>query len=120
MHVLEQVSEGMKVLDSKNHEIGKVEWVKLVEEDATGQPLAADVDEPDREDKTLIDTLADAFRGDELPDVVQKRLLHDGFIRMDAKGLLAADRYVLPTQIARVTSDSVVLNVTKDELVKKH
>jgi hypothetical protein len=119
MHVLEQISEGMKVLDSKNHEIGKVEWIKLVEEDTTGQPIAADVDEPDR-DKTLIDNLADAFRGDELPEVVQKRLLHDGFIRMDAKGLLAADRYVLPDQIARVTADSVVLNVTKDELVKKH
>lgn len=119
MHVLEKISEGMKVLDSKNHEIGKVEWVKLVEEDATGQPLAADVDEEVR-DRTLIDNLAEAFRGDDLPEVVQKRLLHDGFVRMDAKGLLAADRYVLPGQIARVTSDSVVLNVTKDELVKKH
>ena len=29
MNVLEQISEGMKVVDSKNHEIGKVEWVKL-------------------------------------------------------------------------------------------
>jgi hypothetical protein len=119
MHVLEKISEGMKVVDSKNHEIGKVEWVKLVDEDETGQPLAADVEHPDR-DKSLIDTVADAFRGDELPDEIQQRLLHDGFIRMDADGLFAADRYVLPDQIAGVTTDSVVLKVTKDELVKKH
>ena len=35
----------MKVFDSENHEIGKVDYVKLVETDpATGQPLAADID----------------------------------------------------------------------------
>jgi hypothetical protein len=119
MHVLEKISEGMKVLDNANHEIGTVEWVKFVEEDEAGNPVAADIDQPER-DKTLVDNLADAFRGDELPDVLQKRLLHDGFIRMDGKGLFASDRYVLPDQIAQVTGDSVLLNVSKDELVKKH
>ena len=32
-NVLESVSEGMKVFDSENHEIGKVDYVKLVETD---------------------------------------------------------------------------------------
>jgi hypothetical protein len=32
-NMLENVREGMKVFDSANHEIGRVEWVKLVDED---------------------------------------------------------------------------------------
>ena len=119
--VLESVSEGMKVVDSRNHEIGTVEYIKMVETDpATGQPVANDIEEDDDHRETFLDLVAEAFTDDEIPEEIQKRLLHDGFIRMDADGLFAADRYVLPDQIARVTSDSVVLKVTKDELVKKH
>ena len=120
-NVLESVSEGMKVFDSRNHEIGKVDYVKLVETDpATGQPLAADIEEADDRDTSVIEDLAEAFAGDELPEAVQKRLLHDGFIRMDADGLFAADRYVLPEQISSVSGGRVTLNVSKDELQKTH
>jgi hypothetical protein len=119
-NVLENIREGMKVYDSRQKEIGKVEWVKLVDEDpVTGEPVEAGLDaEPDRH--SLIDDLADAFRDDDLPDVVRSRLLHDGFVRMDAEGLFNADRYVLPDQIASVSGDKVLLKVTKDELVKWH
>ena len=55
-----------------------------------------------------------------MPEAVQKRLLHDGFIRMDADGLFAADRYVLPDQIAGVSGDKVMLKVSKDQLQKAH
>ena len=119
-NVLENVREGMKVLDNRNHEIGTVQWVKLVDEDpTTGEPVEAGLDaEPDQHN--LITDIAAAFSGDDLPEVMRDRLLHDGFIRMDAAGLFNADRYVLPDQIATVSGDSVVLKVSKDELIKRH
>ncbi len=120
-NVLEHVREGMKVIDSRQHEIGTVEYVRLVDEDPqTGEPLAAGLSdlEPDRH--SLIDDIADAFRDDDVPDAIRSRLLHDGFVRMDADGLFNADRYVLPDQIAGVSGDSVILRVSKDELVKRH
>jgi len=94
--------------------------VKLVDEDEeTGEPIEAGLDaEPDN--RSLITDIAEAFRGDDLPETVRARLLHDGFVRMDAEGLFNADRYILPDQIAGVSGDKVTLNVTKDELVKWH
>jgi len=119
-NVLENVREGMKVFDSAHHEIGKVEWVKLVDEDEeTGEPVEAGLDaEPDRH--SLITDIAEAFRGDDVPEEVRERLLHDGFIRIDAEGLFAADRYVLPDQIAGVSGDGITLTVSKDQLIKTH
>jgi len=119
--VLEQISEGMKIYDSHQKEIGKVEYVKLVETDpATGQPEAAGLEEVEGRRPSLLDNIADAFRDDDLPEVVRERLLHNGFIRKDADGLFAADRYVLPDQIASVAGDRVNLKVSKDDLVKRH
>ena len=120
MHVLEHISEGMKVVDSRQKEIGTVEYVKLVDEDSSGEPVAAGLNELDEPRHTLIDDIADAFGADDVPEAVRQRLLHDGFIRMDAEGIFAADRYVLPEQIESVTADRVVLNVSKDQLVKRH
>ena len=48
----------------------------------------------------------------------RQRLLLQGFVRIDANGLFAADRYVTPEQIASVSADGLMLNVSKDELVK--
>ena len=121
MHVLEGIREGMKVLDSARHEIGKVEYVKLVDETATGEPVASGLDEDvEHPNSTIIDNIAAAFTSDEVPHEVRERLLHDGFVRLDADGLFASDRYILPSQIAGVTSEGVMLNVTKDQLVKRH
>jgi hypothetical protein len=39
-------------------------------------------------------------------------------MRIDSAGLFAADRYVMPEQIAGVSSDRVTLRVTRDELIK--
>ena len=120
-NVLESVSEGMKVFDSANHEIGTVEYVKLVETDpATGEPVASGTEEDDNHRETLLEVVAEAFADDEIPEVVQKRLLHEGFIRMDADGLFAADRYVMPDQISGVSGGKVMLKVSKDELQKAH
>ncbi len=120
---LEQIREGMKVVDSGDHEIGKVDWVRLSDDDpATPETEAADVagSEDRAEPETLLEGIADAFRSDDLPEEIRVRLLQNGFIRLDASGLFAADRYILPGQIAGVSGDAVRLNVSKDELVKRH
>lgn len=120
-NVLESVSEGMKVVDSHNHEIGTVEYVKMVEVDpATGQPVANGIEEDDGHRETLLEVVAEAFSDDDIPEEIQKRLLHDGFIRMDAAGIFSADRYVTPDQISGVSGDKVVLKVSKDQLQKAH
>lgn len=118
---LERIHEGMKVFDVTNHEIGTVDWVKLSDEDpATPEAEIAEASEVEREeDHSLMADLARAFRDDELPDVIRERMLREGFIRMDAQGLFARDRYVLPDQIAAVSENGVMLNVSKDELLKR-
>jgi hypothetical protein len=120
MNLLQSVHEGMKVVDSRNHEIGTVEYIKMVEIDpATGQPVANDIEEDDDHHETLLGLVAEAFT-DDIPEEIQKRLLHDGFIRMDADGLFNADRYVMADQISGVSGDKVMLKVSKDQLQKAH
>jgi hypothetical protein len=119
---LRSVEEGMKVFDRERHEIGKVEYVQFGDDDPdTPEVEAAAPNTLDRHDRTLVDDIALAFTAsDGLPEEVRARLLEQGFVRIDAKGIFAADRYVTPEQIASVSGDGLMLNVTKDELVKKH
>ncbi len=116
------VEEGMKVFDRERHEIGKVEYVKFGDDDPeTPEVEAAAPNTLDDRRRTIVDDIALAFGGDDqLPEAVRERLLQQGFVRIDANGIFAADRYVTPEQIASVSGEGVMLNVTKDELVKKH
>jgi hypothetical protein len=115
------IEEGMRVFDRERHEIGKVEWVQFGDDDPETPEVEATglSDMGDRND-TLIKNMAEAFRPDDLPDELRERLLHQGFVRIDADGLFAADRYVTPEQIDSVSPDGLMLNVSKDELVKRH
>jgi hypothetical protein len=117
---LARVHEGMKVLDRQQHEIGKVDRVKMSDDNpATPEVEAAEPARYERRESSLIDSIAEVFAPDELPEDVRDRLLQKGFLRLDTKGLFAADRYILPEQIMSVSRDAVTLNVSKDELVKK-
>lgn len=116
------IEEGMKVFDRERHEIGKVEYVQFGDDDPeTPEVEAAAPNTLDNGDRTLVDDIALAFTAsDELPDELRQRLLQQGFVRIDANGIFAADRYVTPGQIDSVSGDGLMLNVTKDELIKKH
>ena len=119
-NILAQIREGMKVYDHMDNEIGTVDRVKMSDDNpATEEAEAVTADEPPRRKDTFLDALADVFSADGLPEVVRERLLQQGFIRIDAKGLFAADRYVLPDQIMSVSGEGVTLKVSKDELVKR-
>ena len=119
---LKFVEEGMKVFDRERHEIGKVEYVQFGDDDPeTVEVEAAAPNTLDRRDRPFVYDLAMAFTaGDDLPEELRQKLLEQGFVRIDANGLFAADRYVTPEQIDSVSGDGLMLNVTKDELLKKH
>jgi len=118
--ILTVIREDMDVYDANNDHIGEVEFVYLggagPEAGQRGQG-AATVEDIDLTDGTLADVIARAFGDDEPPDVVRKRLLYYGFIRVDT-GLFHSDRYVQGDQIAAVRGGNVYLNVTRDDLAK--
>ena len=109
----------MKVFDRDRHHIGKVEYVKFGEDDPSTPEVESAQPVIDRRDDTLIDNLADAFAPqDEIPEELRAKLLLRGFVRLDADGLFASDRYIMPEQIETVTADGLTLNVSKKELLK--
>jgi hypothetical protein len=110
------VREGMKVVDAAGEEIGKVDFVKM------GDPEAAGVSPADApHEGGLLTAVADAFAPppeDELPKSVADEMLRVGYVRIDAKGWFAKDRFVPADAIAGVSGDTVHLSVTKDELAE--
>ncbi len=115
------IHEGMKVLDSAMHAIGTVESFRVTDE-APGNPEidAAGVSPAlETERNNFAALLADVFSGDkDLPREMQEKALREGFVRLDADGLFAADRYIFPEHIDRVEGDHLVLSVRKDDLLK--
>ena len=115
------VHNGMKVFDSARNEIGKVEEFKFSENEDRPEIEPVGIDETDRRtDSSLVGDIAAAFAPSDMPEELRDRLLREGYIRLDAKGLFAADRYIFPEQIASATDEALILNVTKDELMKRH
>lgn len=114
------IEEGMKVFDRERHEIGKVEYVQFGDDDPETPEVEAAAPNTLRDrDDSLIDNIAEVFApADEVPEELREKLLHQGFVRLDAAGLFASDRYITPEQIASVSDDGLMLNVTKDQLIK--
>lgn len=116
------VREGMTVYDREDKKIGTVERLyfgsgSTVDRDEYDMPV-----EPGRVDlpgNALVDAIANVFDPTDIPEEMQQRLLQSGFIRIDGAGLFAADRYVMPEQIASVSDEAVYLKVAKDELLKR-
>jgi hypothetical protein len=118
---LARIEAGMKVYDRLRHEIGKVDYVQMSDDDpATEEVEAVTPGILHTRRDTLIDSIAEAFTTDELDEEVRQRLLQQGFMRIDSAGLFAADRYVTPDQIMSVSGDAVTLKVSRDELMKAH
>lgn len=115
---LRNVEQGMRVFDREHHEIGKVEWVQFGDDDPDTLEVEASGPRRERDDVNLFDVVAKAFTSDNVPEELRDRLVHQGFVRIDADGLFQADRYVMPDQIDSVSGDELTLNVTKDELIK--
>jgi hypothetical protein len=119
--ILAKIDEGMTVYDRTGNNIGTVEYVYLgaVSEEAHKRGEGpASPSAPGRAGSSLIDDFTKAIiPSDQVPEALRERLLRHGFIRIDSTGLFAADRYVLPGQIARVSGNRITLCVTRDELI---
>lgn len=120
--ILTQIYEGMTVYDRQGEKIGTVKRVYLgavgAEDEERGLG-AATTAASETQESSLLEDFAKAFAPDPLPEVLRNRLLRHGFIRIDSTGLFATDRYALPQQIASVADDRVILQVTRDELIKR-
>ncbi|HZY68113.1 MAG TPA: hypothetical protein VFE52_05970 [Devosia sp.] len=116
----ERIEIGMKVYDSEHREIGTVDDLRYPENAvAPGVEPATVGLSGGGENNTLVDAVADAFGRDEVPEPLRSQLLRDGYIRLNASGLFARDRYILPEQISRLEPDGIQLNVTRDALIKR-
>jgi hypothetical protein len=110
---------GMKVVDSRHKTIGKVDDLRFPENAIDPEVEPADIDGADKpgRNETILGAVAEAFGREELPEALRDRLLREGYIRLDTP--LGKDRYILPAQIASASNDEVMLNVDKDELIKR-
>ncbi len=111
--LINQVREGMRVLDASGEEIGSVEYVRM------GDPTAVTVGAEAPSEGGFLQGLAEAFgAGAEpaVPEPLRSRLLRAGFIKIDGKGWVDTDRYVMASMIASVASDTVRLNANRNEM----
>lgn len=120
--ILLQVYEGMIVHDQTGDKIGTVEYVYLgevaeVPEDFRwGEQTSSTLNS---KEGSLIEEFANAILLTErVSDIWRERLLSYGFIRINSTGLFAVDRYAMPSQIATVVDDHVMLCVNRNELIK--
>lgn len=115
------IHAGMKVFDRSMHEIGTVATFRIGDEDPDrpGPETAGTSPVLEEHRTTLTSALANVFTADErLPREMQEKALREGFVRLDADGLFATDRYIFPEHIDRVEGDRLVLGVDKQDLMK--
>ncbi|HVX47691.1 MAG TPA: hypothetical protein VHC49_27630 [Mycobacteriales bacterium] len=138
---ISQVREGMKVQDSAGAEVGSVDQVKLSDPEAD---TTAGQQPPENTGPTAvppivpatpaagagsggvpvaapIGILATGNRHNEpdVPPSLAERLLRTGYLKIDSKGLFTRDLYVGADHIERIDADTVVLDTTKDHLIKE-
>jgi hypothetical protein len=109
--IINQIQEGMRVVDVNGEDLGKVDHIKM------GDPDAATVE---RDVYGGPGDLIAAFVGEGEPDVpepLRSRLLRHGYVKIDGKGWIDTDRYVTADAIGGVSGDTVTLTVNKDRLL---
>ena len=111
------IAKGMKVVDPSKKEIGTVEDFHFSENEDMPDIEPAELDRDTPAEHSLMRDLAEAFVATDLPQVLQERLLLEGYVRLAPRGL-GAHRYVLPEQIASLQGNTLVLNVDREHLIK--
>ena len=119
--ILENIHEGMRVMDANNTDLGTVDYVYLGEISSTAdtgkEPATI---KPNLDGSEQFTNLVQrAFGKQDLPEELRERLMQNGFIHVDVPGLMSHNRFVLPDQITMVTDQGVVLRATRQELIKE-
>jgi hypothetical protein len=114
--IMGNIREGMRVVDAGGDEVGRVDYLQMGDsEAATASGQAAP--------STLVGALAESITPGEgepdVPEPLRTRLRRTGFIKIDAPGLLEADRYVSAEKLQSVDQDHVRLAVRKADLAKE-
>ena len=116
--LIEQVREGMRVIDSAGEEIGTVEFVRMGDPDAVTIEGAGE----DSGGPGLLGGVAAVFGFNDEPDLpgtLRRRLLHLGFVKVDGQELFGKDRYVRADRIDEVSGDTVRLSVRKGQMAEE-
>lgn len=101
MDPMQQVREGMHVVDANGKEIGKIEDFKMGDPAVVTATGARDITEAD---------FLDAFgKRDDLSQHLAKRLLRLGYVKIDRKGLFRHDQLVGADQLDRVDDGKLFL-----------
>lgn len=111
--VIENVREGMEVVDANGDKVGKVDQVQM------GDPDAATVDTGDANRGGFLNDVGDVFGFGDDPDVPQTlsdRLMRVGYLKVGGNWLTGSGRYISAENVATVTGDTVHLSVSKDQL----
>ncbi|MDQ3044294.1 MAG: DUF2171 domain-containing protein [Chloroflexota bacterium] len=116
---LNEIREGMTVIDAAGEEIGTVDYIKM------GDPQAATTDgqTPRQRGDELLDVAAGVFGAEsepKVPEAMRARFLRSGFFKIDSAGLFAKDRYVTADQIADVSAETVRLSVAQGDLAERN
>jgi hypothetical protein len=108
MNSLEDVREGMDVIDASGEKVGTVKAVKM------GDPQAVTAEgQKVGEREGIIDALADAFTSTgDLPDERRERLLRLGYIEVEGAGL-SHDFVEAADAVESVTGDAVRLTTDR-------
>lgn len=122
MHIIPlDIQKGMIVMDRSNHQIGIVDDFRFRENEDHPEVDPADIDGIDRNPPhSIIGDLARSFAPEDMPEAVRDRLLMEGYVRVHTTGVFKTHRYVLPEQISALTGKGLTLNVSRDELIRRH
>ncbi len=111
---ISRVTEGMRVVDARGEEIGKVQFVRM------GDPEALTEQGNENRPTELVGKVAQAVLPDEsepdVPEPLQSRLRRTGYIKIDGPDLRDTDRYASSEHVREVNGDTVRLDVRKDQL----
>ena len=111
---MSRVQEGMRVVDARGDEVGKVEFVRM------GDPEAITTEGNDGRPTELMGRIASAVFPDErepdVPEPLRTNLLRTGYVKIDGPDLKDTDRYASSEQVRDVSGDTVRLSVARRQL----
>jgi 3D (Asp-Asp-Asp) domain-containing protein len=120
-YILTTVNEGMEVYDYAGNKIGNVTDLYM----GTSNPQANErgagsvtAQSPAARDNSLVEDIARVFGDNGIPEVLQARLLRNGYIEINGGALLNTTYYIQPDQIDQVAGNRIDLRVDRDELIR--
>ena len=110
------IEEGMAVLDSTGDRIGTVTEIYFGTASDEAEAYTTGI-APGPDGSGINPDIAENLVAHDIPDVVRRRLLTHGYLRIDT-GFLQRDRFAFADHVVDVSDDGVRLSVSKNELVQ--